>query len=199
MRYQKIGEWEYVGLEALTIGDYGGGGTVGVANQRVVDAAIAAGDATSAGTFSGPGSCWSWDRGDTDGVEGEDVVMVAWAYGGCGYLIRCDDGASEWARGIVAALADYPLLDEGEWTSVERDWEEEALPDVLWDLRRLFSEDGRDAWDGMHSHEQLELFRDACEETNTYWEHEHASAWIDVKRLVKAPCLAPFLAVAESE
>ena len=123
--------------------------------------------------------------------------MVAWAYGGCEYLIRCDDGAGEWARGIVAALADYPLLDDGAHSEVKHEWEEEALPDVLWDLARLFTEDGRDAWDGLHEHEQIGLFRDACEETNTYWEYEYASAWIDGRRLIKAPCLAPFLAESE--
>lgn len=190
MQYQKIGEWEYVGMEALTIGDYGGGGAVAVANQRVIDAAIAAGEATSAGTFSGRDI-------DSGGVEGEDVVIALWAYGGREYLIRCDDGASEWAREMVRAVEQYPALDEEEWSRVEREWEEEALQDVLWDLRRLFSEDGRDAWDALPEEEHGELFQDACEETNTYWEHEYASAWIDVRRLIRAPSLAPFLAEPE--
>ena len=188
MWYQKIGEWEYVGLEVLTIGDYGGGGTVGVANQRSIDEAIENGEATSAGSFYGS---------DLDGVDGEDVVVVLWPHGGVEYLIRCDPGASEWARGLVAALERYPLLDEEEWSRVESEWEEEALPDVLRDLARLFTGAGRDAWDALHEHEQVGLFRDACEETNTCWSYEYASAWIDGRRLVKAPCLAPFLAESE--
>jgi hypothetical protein len=187
MRYEKIGEWEYVGLDALTIGDYGGGGAAAVANQRAIDAAIAAGEATSAGSVAG---C------NVEGAdaEGADVVILMWPHGGREYLIRCDDGASDWAREMVESLEQYPVLDEEEWSSVEGEWEEEALPDVLLDLRRLFSESGRDAWDDVEEEEQGELFRSACEETNTYWEHEYASAWIDVRRLVRAPSLAPYLA-----
>lgn len=192
MGHYKFGPYEYESLDCLTSGDYAPGGSVAVANQRTIDAAIADGEATSAGSFNGS-TCVYGRKGLDDLSNGEDVLILLWPYLTEEYLIRCDDGASEWARRTLARLYNYPLLDDEEHSRVEMEWQDESMPDAMHDLARGFSDEGRDAWDALTEDEQHELFRKAEEETNTYWYHENNYAYIDTARLLGAPCLSRFM------
>ena len=174
MNEYQIGPWKYCDCEALVSGDYAPGGTVATANQRSIDRMIEAGELTSAGSYGGTEVLRSWGPPDPDvidDIDGADVIILTWAYGGRQYLIR-EDG-SDAARGILAGLDSYPLIDESELSEVESEREREAWDSYLCDevRRALPDDDTRDRWDDLDSDASWSLFCRAMNEACEYLEH----------------------------
>jgi len=86
----------------------------------------------------------------------------------------------------LRSLGDYPVVDEGTMSEIEREEEEEVWDTMLRSdfLQALESENGIavDLSDCEES-EIRDLFWSACERTNTYFEHTDEGAWIDIDPL----------------
>lgn len=177
MTTYQLGPWIYASIPCLTSGDYANG-SVGRANARALDTLIDDGTLTSAGSHRGSDVVRSWGPPvPPDDLDGEDVIILTWAYNGREYLIRVDDGASEAARDLVARVSDYPIIDEELWSTVEAEEEQEAFTSwIRADIGRALRVDHgaavADAWDDLPSDEDWSLFLTAMAETSTCFVHD---------------------------
>ena len=138
----------------------------------------------------------NWDQGEQfvhtgRSCEWEDILPeseIVELYGGYGSIqIWIREDIDE-ANGYMAALGQYPCLDDEAVSEVETEIEEEYVKDIWSDLLRCFPDDFREALDlcGIDSLDQ-EIYEKAKDETNTYFEVEAGgNGYIDVKRLAPA-------------
>ena len=190
---------KYLSPSALVYGDYGGAGSVGVANVR----AILNDDEFKDSIFHAGYSQWDrigteyeWKpqpdrpyRGTDDGdifdcKEPPKVVHLTGGYGSNTiWLLECEE-----TEDIIACLADYPLLDDDLHSQVEMEWEAEAWDS--WTRAELYDglpEELQDKVDNVEDDTKLfEAYRQAMEDTNTYPVPEHDGVYIDTKRIQDA-------------
>lgn len=184
---------------ALTIGDYGGAGDVGLANLRVLKEEYAGRiEQYAAG---------EWRDAEEDGYAldfvtrdyrlidvprnlcpGADVdaVLVYYDYGGEQIFLR----DSEAARETMRALDNYPCLDDEEVSRVEMEWEQEAWESWLRsDLVRTLDEEVQDKLDEYAPDEAEEILREsyhaAMEICNEYPTPEYSGVHVNVDRIAK--------------
>jgi len=180
----------YITASCLTYGDYGGSGTVGVANVR----AILEMDEFKDSVLRISYRHWeNLDKWNDDFVEQWLVdefkvtgpPKVVHLVGGFGsntlYLLECDE-----TEDILSALADYPLVDEDLHGQIECEWEDEAWECwVRSDLYDHLDDELQDAIDDNKTTDAklFEAYRLAMQATNTYAITEYASTYIDIDRI----------------
>jgi len=198
-----IGDTAYVSHSSLEFGDYGGAGSVGLANIRVLI------DANSDSVQQV--SMHFIDRfqrkrpmlhylTDSEQIALDDITKdhpaILSAYGDYGsrqVWVRKDIAEQpdygSWYRSLLEALDNYPLLDEEESSRVEMEWEEEAWKDWLkHDLLKTIDDD-----DALSEYASLlndsELFqccRRAMDATNEYAVAEYSNVYVDIDRIADA-------------
>ena len=194
----------YLTHSSLTTGDYGGAGSVGVANLRVlaniVEELAKEDDAPlttevhhvghSRWQRATEGRAWS----DDDPIESA-VVIVCYAYGGQQAWVRED---VEDLAECIACLEGYPLLDDEEHSAVETEWEEEAWESWLRDdLLRTLDDETREVVEDALSSDDIALgvaaedalhnaYIAAMQSENEYPVSEHSGVYVDVSRIADA-------------
>jgi hypothetical protein len=168
---------KYITNDALAFGDYGGAGSVGAANIRSLEKEYA--EDLEYGSYSR-----AWDNHSIEGTPSlvilEDMCSSKIAY------LR-EDIADE----TLAAVSDYPCLDDQEVSAVEMEWEQEAWSSWLQhDLIRTLPEDEdndlRDKATDMNDEDLFQCYRNAMEECNEYPTPEYSGVHVDVERIAKA-------------
>lgn len=189
MTEYQIGPWRYASLSCLTSGDYAPAGAIAIANQRAIDAMIESGELTSAGSYRGSDVLRSWGPPEApEDLDGADVLILTWAYSGQEYLIRCDDDASETARGILSGLDGYPLLNEELHSEVEEErraesWDHYVCSDVTASLARETDYGPEcETWEALSAEDQRDAFERALSAANVYWEDTSEGASVDYRR-----------------
>lgn len=97
-----------------------------------------------------------------------------------------DDISTDVAE-FLNGLQDYPLADEELHSEMEMEaqneaWESWAKNDFKRGLERRFDVD----LDGVDDEKLFELFREACDRSNTYWENQQGDEmYIDMERVLK--------------
>ena len=183
----------YITASCLAYGDYGGSGTVGVANVRAILEMDEFKDSIFYATYSqwsriGTDFEWKDDAGcDIDCKEPPKVVHLSGSYGSNTlYLLECDE-----TEDILSALADCPVLDEVLHSQIELEWEDEAWDSwVRSELYDHLDDELQDAIDDNKTTDAklYEAYRLAMETTKTYPIHEHASVYVDTARIKDAYC-----------
>lgn len=186
----------YVTHDLLTCGDYGGAGSVGVANIRTV-----------LEQFEGRVEEWSYRnlRREAEGEPSHYLCSGTWehdipedpclhvvgAYGSEFIYLLEGEEADE----ILAGLENYVVLDDEAVTEVEMEWEHEAWDSWLrsdlihalydkWDDEDLEGIDPEDLKDSV----LWEAYQRAMEKTNTYPEVEYSGVHVDVDRIADTFC-----------
>ena len=194
----------YLTHSSLTTGDYGGAGSVGVANLRTLVSIVeelAKDDDAPITTEVHHVSGSHWQRATEDRAWSDDdpiesaVVIVCYPYGGQQAWVRED---VEDLAECIACLEDYPLLDDEEHSAVETEWETEAweswlqsdLIATLDDETREIVEDALTSENvglGLAAEEALwEAYRAAMESENEYPVPEYSGVHVDVSRIADA-------------
>lgn len=182
----KIAGVEFVSPDCCAFGDYGGSGSLGLANIRTIVEDERAGEVCDA--FFGS---LEYDERVIEAVKAGAVVIHA--TGGysseCVYL-RAD---SELANETLEALENYPALDDELMSQIELDWESEAWDSWLEsDLRKAafpdwyFGDDteaAENAYEALEDSAKFEAYRVAMESVNEYPVAEYSGVWVDVKRI----------------
>lgn len=151
------GLW-WITCEALSHGDYGGYGSHGLANIRVL-----ADHAERPDWFP-------------DGEEHTDTTTGMYSHQQAWCLDTVDN--RELLTGLVR---NYPVLDDQATSEVEREWETEALDSYGWsDMGKSLEADGeevRELWDELRAHgtgtTQWDFYDLARADSNTYPEPEY--------------------------
>lgn len=125
-----------------------------------------------------------WSKTFADGYG----VWWTEAHGGHGtfaIVVRIADMPDE-AREFIDALESYPLADDGHHSNLEMEAQDEAWENWARDEFRSALEKKLDVCSILDTGDQLfELFREACDRSNTYWVNESGdSMYIDVERIV---------------
>jgi hypothetical protein len=188
----------FVSPSACSYGDYGGSGSYGLANIREVleeFKGFVHETSYSAVRRAAEGSEYVWPETEEliEAVKTGEVKVIhcTGMYNSETVYIREDVGAD-----IIAALADYPVLNEERMTEVEMEWEEEAwtcwlrdelvetLPDD-WESLSDFQDEKtiRDQADDLPDEVLRECYRTAMEVTNTYPVAEYSGVHVDVDRI----------------
>lgn len=180
---------KYVSPNALVYGDYGGAGSVGVANVRAIFEMEELVDHVCQMTYRTWENLDKWNDDFTEPAYIDDFASdppkVVHLVGGHGsntlWLLECEE-----TEDIIASLADYPLLDEDLHSQVELEWEEEAWEH--WTRSELYDglpEELQEAIDDKKPTDGklYEAYRLAMESTNTYPVSEQAGVYIDTKRI----------------
>jgi hypothetical protein len=144
----------------------------------------------------------SYTRANFEHVRDNYGARVVELFGGYGTYAIAIPLDSEWANGedaeslrdILASLADYPVIDEGETSDVEMQWSDEAWDswarsDFLSELSSLYE---IDAWeadiepaiDARDCGAFRELFETLREDANVYWEAESSGMHVDIRAIV---------------
>jgi len=194
------GATRYVGCDALLHGDYCGSSCIGEAN---IASLIELCDEYGIEYDHIPARDASADTvrfGFRDAPQ-LPVLIVGGGWSSRWALIRDDDPSPEGSytmpkvlRDVVAALADYPILDEDKHSETEMEAQAEAWESwVRDDLRRGLDEDVEDALDAHtpqppHEDDDIEYtaFRTAAEECNEYWIDETGGMYFPVDRIKDA-------------
>lgn len=182
---------KYLSPSCCTYGDYGGAGSVGVANVRAILEMEEFQDSILRLGYR------DWENVDkwNDDFTHQDTIdefkedygppKVVHLTGGWGsntlWLLECEE-----TNDIIACLADYPLLDDDLHSQVEMEWEEEAWDSyVRYDLYSAMDEELQEAIDEQKPTDGklYEAYRLAMESTNTYPTPEQAGVHIDTKRI----------------
>jgi len=179
----------YISPSACEVGDYGGSGTVGKSNIRTILAMAEKREweveCMSYSTWNRIGGYYERTGDGGEVFEGDDPPIVVELYGSYGsrtlYLLECEQTAD-----IIAALANYPLLDDDDHSQCEMEAEEEAWDSWLRsDLLATLDDDDHPAHD-MEDGDLFTAYRAAMESTNTYPVHEYDGCYVDVKRIADA-------------
>lgn len=168
-------------------GDYCGSGDIGESNYRVI-------------------------KEDFYDKDHPDIALVYGSYGYKAVLYRVNTTDTE-ILDVLKRLRGYPLLDEDINSEVRMEWENEAweswarsdfkralikkftvVPADLQSWTAIIESKAwqtlidkiEDAIDDMEDDKVFEIFRVACDESNTYWESELSGSHIDIDRVVKA-------------
>ena len=173
----------YVSCKYLSYGDYDNSCAVERANVRVLEEAHPGFESYSFSDWENGRQYINCAYGDI--LPETEVVELCGSYGSIQIWIRED---IDEANGYMAALENYPCLDDEAVSEVETEIEEEYIKDLWPDLVRCFPDDFREALDlcGIDSLDQ-EIYEKAKDETNTYFKVEAGgNGYIDVKRLAPA-------------
>lgn len=180
----------YITASCLSYGDYGGAGTVGVANVRAILEMDEFKDSILRLRYR------DWENIDKWGDEftkqhtvdefivhgPPKVVHLTGSFGSNTlYLLECDE-----TKDILSALADYPLVDEDLHSQIQLEWEDEAWDNwVRSELYDRLDDELQDAIDNNKPTDAklYEAYRLAMLVTNTYPVHEHASTYVDTARI----------------
>lgn len=121
--------------------------------------------------------------------DGAWWTEVGGGYGTFAIVIDCEaipEDVESDVRDFFAGLANYPCADDDLHSEMEMEaqdeaWKDWARADFVKALEAKFETD----LDEVSDTAVAELFHDACERSNTYWENEQGdSMWIDIKRIV---------------
>ena len=179
---------KYLSPSCCTYGDYGGAGSVGVANVRAILNDEEFQDSILRLTYRVWDNVDKWNDEFTDWQTIEEFKVhgppkVVHLTGGHGsntlWLLECEE-----TEDIIACLADSPLLDEELHSQVEMEWEEEAWDNwIRGDLYRAMDEELQEAIDDkMPDDGKLyEAYRLAMESTNTYPSSEYDGVHVKVE------------------
>lgn len=177
---------EFVSPSACSFGDYGGAGSIGLANIRAIVADRRAGEVCNCYFGS-----LEYDESVIEAVNaGATVLHASGGYGSECVYIRSD---SELASETLEALENYPSLDDDESSNIELQWEQEAWDSwVCSDLERKCwpafgdDDDTPPGFDALSDSDKFEAYRAAMESENVYPTPEYSSVYIDVDRIADA-------------
>tara|TARA_R110001583_G_scaffold11984_4_gene53418 strand:- start:9138 stop:9749 length:612 start_codon:yes stop_codon:yes gene_type:complete len=181
---------KYISPSCCTYGDYGGAGTVGVANVRAILEMDEFKNSILRLGYRDWENIDKWNDDFTpqhtiDEFKVHGPPKVVHLTGGWGsntlWLLECEE-----TKDIIACLADYPLLDDDLHGQVELEWEDEAWECwVRSDLYSHLDEDLQEAIDDDKTTDAklYEAYRLAMESTNTYPTHEYAGTHVDIDRI----------------
>ncbi len=188
-----IGNTKYLSTPSLTFGDYGGSGSVGLANIEELEKL--AGEENTFHTWEhlhyddGTGT-YTPLHDDTDlhlqvNDEPPKVIVMEGGYSSKTAYVLAD-----WEEGMETfnALSDYPCINDEAVSLVELRWEDEALESYLLDdLNRTLPEGLKEVADGLNNTDPLvAAYRAAMESTNTYPEPEYNGVHVDIDRIKDA-------------
>lgn len=207
-KHKIFGRW-YITDDALTCGDYGGAGSVGVANIRSI--------METPGVTEHAYECGFYDVGDefykelrqwetlndamvvSEHFVSKTPAIVMHARGDFGsesIYILDNDTADETIlepravelldslREIIDSLADYPCIDDETVSAVESEWENEAFECYAKDDLINTMDDDVQERAGMLDYDILfECYRHAMEDENEYPEPEDSGTHIPVDRI----------------
>ena len=173
---------EYISDSALICGDYGGAGSVGVANIRTLLAYATKNDVDVSVYHLSIWTRLSEGRHyENDVLPESPIVQIHSAYGGEQLAVRADH---EELKEMVASLEDYSLIDEEMISFIEMEWEQDAWDCWLKDdLLRSLSDDIQEATECISDSELFELYRQAMEDCNEYPIPEYAGVAVAVDRI----------------
>lgn len=179
----------YLAHDCLVRGDYGGAGSVGVANIRVVLKQFEERTEEWSHTALSDESDGypSQDYGSAHRIPEEPCLHVTGDHGYEAIYFLEGEEADE----ILASLERYPLLDEEVHSEAELEWEREAWDSwVRADLIDALSDESLREWAGGIDDERNDILRhayqEAMEDTNTYPEAEYDGVYVDVDRIAEA-------------
>jgi len=181
--------YKYLSPSACVHGDYGGAGSVGVANVRAILEMEEFKDSIIRIGYREWENIDKWNDEFTEQwlidefKEDYGPPKVVHLTGGWGsntiWLLECEE-----TEDIIAALSDYPLLDEELHSQVEIEWEQEAWDSWLRsDLIHALPDDLADKVDGMQDDDLFTMYRKAMVDNNEYPTCEHAGVHVDVARI----------------
>lgn len=116
----------------------------------------------------------------------DKVVLLHGGHWTRGVAIPLNSESDELAD-ILEGLETYPVIDEDQMSHVEmrlqdEAWENWARSDFKRVLRKLFPE-SEDTIDDATDDSVWELFHAACDTSNSYWQAEGPSMWVDLDRV----------------
>jgi len=175
---------EYISDCALTCGDYGGAGSVGVANIRAL---LAYADENDIDVPDYHIATWvrlsEGRHYEDDDLPESDMIHIHSGYRGEQIVVRADH---EELKEMVDSLENYPLIDDEMHSLVEMEWEQEAWDSWLKDdLLRSLSDDTQEAAECISDSGLFELYRQAMEDCNEYSIPEYSGSHIAVDRISK--------------
>jgi len=183
---------EYLSHDSLTYGDYGGFGSMGLANIRVI---VEGHDGSVVSTgmadlrYASEGNPYGLaDNLLADFAQFEDggpAVLDAYGdYGSRQVWIAADIDAE---HRYTAQLERYPELSGDETCQVEMEWEQEAWECWLRDdLLRTLDDDLRERADNMDDGALRDAYSASMEATNTCPTAEYNGVHVDVDRIAPA-------------
>jgi hypothetical protein len=172
---------EYVCPPCCTFGDYGGAGSVGKANIAALLEQAASVQEISFQDVYDIQNRWGFSHVSPD--ELPDIFHASGSYGSEAVYVRADKFADE-----IAALADYPSLDDDKVSEIEMEAVSDAFDNWLEsDLLRGVPDDIRDRLYDMENAERAELtweaYRAAMERENVYPQYEYSGVYINIDRI----------------
>ena len=181
---------EYVSPDCCSFSDYGGAGSVRLANVRVLKER--AEDQYGYNDFyrAADNESRAYDSEETTAIRAlcasdtpPPVFYLTDDYGSeTVFLLVGDESNDE----TIAALADYPCIDEEEVSRVEMEWEDEAWESWLRaDLERAaFGEEEPAGYDTLSADDIWIAYRTAMDDCNEYPTPEYNGVYVDVARIV---------------
>lgn len=191
---------EYVSPVACSFGDYGGSGSVGLANIRAIVESVREQEGETFETFHQSVNRAGEDKQSPYALDDEIELRAAvrngpplaihatGSHGSETIYILAD---SDLARETLESLARYPSLDDDSVSEIEMQWESEAWESWLRsDLERAArptseepeSEADAAAYEAMSDSDKWAACRHAMECENEYFESEYSSSYARVER-----------------
>jgi hypothetical protein len=174
----------YVSHSALTFGDYGGAGSVGLANIRTLMAEHP--DSAEVHMSNLDNHCFH---------DGDWALNIERHRPGLLVAFGSHGGQQAWLREDLAddtlrALADYPSLDDEEISRVEMEWLEEALDSYLlrFDIPnalRDMDEALEDKWSKLSGEDRRRTFYEAMEDAGVHPEPEYGGVYVDAEKIAR--------------
>ena len=195
----KIDGRTYVSHDCWTFGDYGGAGSVGLANIRallseceghIMECPMSTLRYISEGCPYGLGA----DELVELRAERPWLIHVFGDYGSEQVWVRKPLACRLSSHGFrgetwIERMDNYPSLDDDMISQIEMEWESEAWKSWLKsDLIRSLPDDLQELAEDMSDDDLLEAYRNAMEETNTCPTPEYSGVHVDVCRI--APVFA---------
>jgi hypothetical protein len=179
----------FITNSALSVGDYGGAGSVGQANLQSIKSIINSEQLVLENAtyreWNNAGGYYGSNSTDKRITKAHAVELYG-GYGSKTIWVREDcDALAE----CVNALSDYPLIDDEEHSRVEMEWEQEAWDNyVREDLERTLKEDTKEWFHAVTFDDDtlFSCYRAAMDATNTYPVPEYDSVHIDIERISDA-------------
>ena len=189
----------FLSHDSLVVGDYGGAGSVGAGNLKALRESkegaievILERDLRVGIPYRSTAGDWIWN--DYCPEPDTTMIEVLYDYSGCqAFILDTPDN-----REIIAALDDYPAINDETISEVEMTWESEAWDswlraDLLCTLPDDYGTDEnpdqsslRDRANEIGDSDLFELYRQAMNETNTYPTPEYSGVHVDVDRIKDA-------------
>lgn len=185
----------YVSHDCWIFGDYGGAGSIGLANIRVLvdeceghvmDCGMETLRHISEGCPYGLGA----DELNEMRADRPWLIDAYGSYGSRQVWVRKPLAMRLSSHGFrgdtwIDQMERYPCLSDDESSLVEMEWEMEAWNDWLWRdlIRTLPDDESQDEAEAMGRDVLFEAYRAAMEETNTYAVPEDNGVHVDVDRI----------------